>query len=83
MQGKITESEYGDIVTGLNDKLWELRHSDELKEVMENYGKIAFRVHDIGEQAALMGYDGLHTHYGTCKNDTIILNRTKLIFKGE
>ena len=41
------------------------------------------KVHDMGEMVALMGYDGLHTHYGTCGNDTIIVNRTKLIFKGE
>lgn len=81
---EITEEEYGDTALSLNDKLWELNHTDEISSLYDEYFKLsAYQVHDIGELAALMGYDGLHTHYGTCGNDTIIVNRTKLIFKGE
>lgn len=38
---------------------------------------------DIGSYAALKGYDAIRTSHGACGADTIILNRTKVIFKGE
>ena len=38
---------------------------------------------DLGSYAALKGYDAIRTVHGTCGSDTIILNRTKVIFKGE
>ena len=38
---------------------------------------------DTGAYAALKGYDAIRTEHGTCRADTIILNRTKVIFRGE
>jgi SPP1 gp7 family putative phage head morphogenesis protein len=38
---------------------------------------------DEGTYASLLGYDAIRTTAGTSGADTIILNRTKVIFKGE
>ena len=38
---------------------------------------------DNGSYATLKGYDAIRTNHGTSGADTIILNRTKVIFKGE
>lgn len=38
---------------------------------------------DNGSYATLKGYDAIRTNHGTSGADTIILNRTKCIFKGE
>lgn len=36
---------------------------------------------DIGSHAVTKGYDAIKTTHGTCGNDTVILNRTKVIIR--
>lgn len=82
--GKITSEKMWEEDARIKEQREKLEEKEpRLKEINLETVKITERVNDMGEQVALLGYDGLHTHYGTCGNDTIIVNRTKLIFKGE
>lgn len=84
LHGKIKSEELYAINAEMNEKIKEITDENrDLGQALEDAVLRAEKVHDIGSMTALMGYDGIHTHYGTCGNDTIIVNRTKLIFKGE
>ena len=66
------EKEYPDLYQVYNkyrNKFSDLEEDDELP--------------DIGVIATKLGYDAIRTTHGTCKNDTVILNRTKVIFLGK
>lgn len=61
--------------------------SDYLYEINRQASKVYHekdkKVYDNGIFAALKGYDAIRTTYGTAGADTIVLNRTKLIIKGD
>lgn len=52
-------------------------------ERLEKGQKIREKYNDVGSYAASKGYDAIRTDHGTSGADTVILNRTKCIFKGE
>ena len=84
LKGEISSDKIWSLNDELNNKMNDIMSEyKELKDIRTEAVQLGNQIKDIGSLTALMGYDGLHTHYGTCGNDTIILNRTKLIFKGE
>lgn len=53
------------------------------REMSEKGNKIREKYTDVGSYAASKGYDAIRTSNGTSGADTVILNRTKVILKGE
>ena len=66
----------------LNDEIKGLNSIEERNYWLQKAGEAGILT-DNGSYAALKGYDAIRTNHGTSGADTIILNRTKVIFKGE
>ena len=50
-------------------------------EILERGNKIREKFDDVGAYAAAKGYDAIRTNSGLSGADTVILNRTKVIFR--
>lgn len=92
------EKNYDDFLHGRisDDDIWRLNDkiSDDMRELFEKYPNVrearqkanqsSASIYDVGAKAVLMGYDAINAEgHGESGSYTVILNRTKVIFKKE